>query len=170
MQMARGAVGVIEVVGDHADLLAFGDPASAQQSVGIHRGRRHVHVAKADVFGRGIDLQHRRLLLRRTDHDAIANREHRLLLGIAMVLGAGRGAGAGAYVLALMAEAAGALTDLKAAGLAKIVAPGIAGRLELAALAERLRAHEGRGFLDRESDLRIGGEIDTPAEAVTAAI
>ena len=96
MQMTRGAVGMIEVVRDHADLFAFLDMAAVEQAVGIHGGRIHVHIAKADVLVAGVDLQRRRLLLRRTDHDAIAHRDDRPMSGVAMFLavaGAGHGAG-----------------------------------------------------------------------------
>ena len=59
--------------------------------------------------------------------DAVADGDDRLLLGIA-ALGAFAvcsGHGAGPDILALMAETAGALSDLETARLAKIVLPGI---------------------------------------------
>ena len=85
MQMAAGARGAVEVVRDNADLFALGDTASVEKTVGIHRGRVHVHIAKADVFGAGVDLQRRCLLFRRADHDAVAGRDDRLLLGVAIL-------------------------------------------------------------------------------------
>ena len=79
-------------------------------------------------------------------------------------------AGRGADVLALMAEAGGALPDLEAAGLAEIVPPRIcAAALAGFALAERLRTDDGRGFLQRKADLRIGGEVGVAAALARAA-
>src|SRR6202035_6110416 len=103
-------------------------------------------------FVAGVDLQRRRLLSPRTDQDAVADRDDRLLLGIAgdgsFVVGE---TSARAEVLALMAEAAGALADAKAPRLAEIVPPGkraarLVGFVGRAALAEGLRMHEGRRF------------------------
>ena len=174
MQVARGAVGMVEIVRDHADLLALGDAAAVEHAVGIHAGRVHVHVAEADVLVAGVDLQRRRLLLRRTDHDAVADGDDRLLLGIAALgaLAACVGHGAGADVLALMAETAGALADLETARFAEIVLPGIAaaGCVGPVALAEGLRADEGRGLLQRKADLRIGGEVGAAASLARAAV
>src|SRR5687768_172547 len=81
-----------------------------------------------------------------------------------------RQAGRGTDVLALVPEAGGALPDLEAAGLAKIVSP----RIDAAALlglfpAEGLRADGGRGFLERKTDLRIGGEVGASAAPAHAA-
>src|SRR4051812_40551305 len=127
MQVAGGAVGMIEIVRDHADLLAFGDTAAVENPVGIHAGWIHVHVAKADVFVAGVDLQRRGLLLRRTDHDAVADGDNGLLPGTAGPdAGSVRGAGPGGDTLPLRAKTAAALPDFKAAGFAKIIPPGIA--------------------------------------------
>ena len=80
------------------------------------------------MFGAAVDLQRRRLLFRRADHDAVADGDDRLLPGIAAIVAfAGRRAFPGADILALMAKAAGALSDAETAGLAKIILPGIAG-------------------------------------------
>ena len=74
-------------------------------------------------------------------------------------------AGARTNVLALVSEAAGALADVEAAGLAEIVPPQIAaGRLlRFGAPCVGLRADKGRRFLDRKADLRIGGPVDMAA-------
>src|SRR2546423_6535943 len=81
-----------------------------------------------------------------------------------------RRAGRGTDVLALMPEAGGALPDLEAAGLAKIVAPWIDATAFLSLFpAERLRADGGRGFLERKADLRIGGEVGSSAVPAHAA-
>src|SRR5665213_4428860 len=164
MQMAGGAVRVVEIVRDHADLLAFLDVTAVQHAIGIQRGRIHVHVAEANVLGRGVDLQRRRLLLRRADHDAVADRDYTLFLAIASTvrLAAG-GTGAGADTLALVTEAARALPDIEAARLAEIILPGIAGvaagelveRLVARfTIAEFLRLYEGGRLLQRKADLR----------------
>ena len=134
-----------------------------------------MHVAEADVLALCIDLQRRCLLLRRTDDDAVTDRDDRLQLGIA---GVGdlllRGAGAGTDVLALMAITAGALPDAEAARLAEIVPPRIlaGGLVRLvagAAPAEGLRVDEGRG-LQRKADLRIGGQVRAPPLSACTAI
>ena len=88
-------------------------------------------------------------------------------------LSAVRRAGRRADVLALMAEAGGALADLETAGLAEIVLPGIdvlRRRLGLCRLREGLRADEGRGLLQRKTDLRIGGEVGAAAAPAKAAV
>src|SRR4029453_2116653 len=64
----------------------------------------------------------------------------------------------------------GALPDLEAAGFAKIVPPRIDAAARLGILpAEGLRANGGRGFLERKTDLRIGGEIGASAAPAHAA-
>src|SRR3981189_3386353 len=78
MKMARGAVGMIEIIRDHTEFFAFLNMASTQNAVGIHVPWIHMHIAKADMFGAGLDLQRRRLLLRRADHNAIADSNNRL--------------------------------------------------------------------------------------------
>ena len=78
-------------------------------------------------------------------------------------------AGRGANVLALMAEAGGALPDLETAGFAKIVAPRIYAAALAGFCAERLRTDDGRGFLQRKADLRIGGEVGVAAAPACAA-
>src|SRR5439155_889798 len=81
-----------------------------------------------------------------------------------------RRAGRGTDVLALMPEAGGALPDLEAAGFAKIVPPRIDAAASLGFLAaEGLRADGGRRFLERKTDLRIGGEIGASAAPTHAA-
>src|SRR5437899_2809978 len=109
-----------------------------------------MHVAEANVFVAVVDLQRRRLLLRRTDHDAVADGDNSLLFGVAafgaFALGQTRSR---VDVLSLMAKAAGALPDPKAAGFAEIILPRIVAadtgpfvwRWPLA-LPERLRAGE----------------------------
>src|ERR1700678_239958 len=171
MQMPRGPVGMVEVIRDDADLLAFLDVASAQNAVGIHARRTHMHVAKADMFRTAVDLQDRGLLRQRPDHDTVAHRQHRLLLGVAMILFVVAGAGARTNVLPLVAETGGALPHFKAAGLAEIIPPGIASArlLGFVALAEGLRADESRGLLDRKPDLRIGGQVNAAALLAVAA-
>src|SRR4029077_20095446 len=166
VQMARGAVGMVEVVRDHADLFAFVDVAAIEDAVGIHGGRVHVHVAKTDVLVAGVDLQRRRLLFQGTDQDAIANGDNGLLPGIATAgaFAVLRRTRAGPDILSLMTETGGALTDFETPRLAKIVHPGIAARsLVGGAVAERLRADEGRRFFQRKPDLRIGGQVGVPA-------
>src|ERR1035437_7035980 len=128
MQMAAGAVGVVEVIRNHADFLAFLDAAAVENAVGVHGGRIHVHVAKADMFVAAVDLQRRRLLFQRADHDAVADGDHRLLLGVTaigtVVL---RRTRRRANILALMAEAAGALSHAETSSFAEIILPWIAG-------------------------------------------
>ena len=69
-----------------------------------------------------------------------------------------------------MPEAGGALPDLEAAGFAKIVPPRIDAAASLGFLAaEGLRADGGRRFLERKTDLRIGGEIGASAAPTHAA-
>src|SRR6266852_4968583 len=128
MQMAAGPVGMVQIIRNHADFLAFADTASVQHAVGIHGGRIHVHIAKADVFAAGVDLQRCPLLLQRTDHYAVPDSDHRPLFGIAAV---------GTFVnsrtrrrtniLALMAKSARALSDAKTSSLAEGILPWIAG-------------------------------------------
>ena len=111
--------------------------------------------------------------LRRTDHDAVADRDDRLLLWIAGIsaLAALHRARAGADVLALMAETGGALADLETARLAEIVLPGISAvALVGPALAQGLRADEGRSLFQRKADLRIGGEVGVAAPFARAAV
>src|ERR1700722_9302921 len=125
MQMAGGAVGVVEIVRYQADFLALPDMTPVENAVGIHARRVHVHIAKADMFVAGIDLQRRRLLFQRADQHAVADRDDALLIGLAF--GVVKRTRRGPDILTLMAEAAGALSDAKTAGFAKIVLPGIAG-------------------------------------------
>src|SRR5882724_1070485 len=130
MQMTAGAVGMVEVVRDHADLFSLKDAAAVENAVGIQRGRVHVHVAKADVLVAGVDLQRGRLLLGGTDHYAVADGDDRLLLGIAAAgaFAVLRRTAAWPDILSLMTETGGALADFKTARLAKIVLPGIEAR------------------------------------------
>src|SRR5258708_2235382 len=122
------------------------------------------------MFSLAVDLQDRGLLRQRPDHDAVAHRQHRLLLGVAMILFVVARAGARTNVLALVTETGGALSHFKAAGFAEIIPPGIASvrLLGFVALAEGLRADEGGGLLDRKPDLRIGGQVNAPT-LLTAA-
>ncbi len=164
---------MVEIVRDHADLFALGDATPVEHAVGIHAGRVHVHVAEADVLVAGVDLQRRRLLLRRADHDAVADGDDALLLGIA-VFGPSplRRTGAGADILALVAKAAGALSDFETAGFAEIVPPRIAARRtrRIWRAWRRLRVDEGRRLFQRKADLRIGGEVGMAALFVRAAV
>src|SRR6195256_2165987 len=127
MKMARGAVGMIQIIGNDTEFFAFADVASVQNAVGIHGSRIHMHVAKADMFVARVDLQRRCLLLRRADQYAIADGNNRLVVGIAAVGALVTRRTCRAHVLPLMAETAGALSHAKTAGFAKIILPGIAG-------------------------------------------
>src|SRR5689334_6948275 len=125
MHMAAGAVGTVEIVGNHADRFALVDAAAIEQAVGIHRRRVHVHVAETDVLGARVDLQRRRLLLGRADDDGVAHGDDRLPLVVTNLRALFGLAGTWPDVLALMAETAGALADIETAGFTEIVAPGI---------------------------------------------
>src|SRR6516165_997044 len=122
-----------------------------------------MHVAETDVLVAGVDLQRRRLLFRRTDDDAVAHREDRLLPGIAGVDAfADERAGAGANIFALVAIAAGALANAEATSLAEIVPPRIHAAWRIGFVAGRpmlLRMQES-GRIKRKEDLRIGVGID----------
>src|SRR6266436_4630303 len=174
MQMAGGAVGMVEIVRHHAELLAFRYTPPTEEAVGVHDRGVHVHVAEADMLVVGVDLQRRRLLLRGADDGAVADGGNRLLLGIA---GAGglprRQASAGTDVLALVPEAAGALPDAEAARLAEIIPPGIKAGWMIRSVArtapEGLRMNEGRR-LQREADLRIGDQVGAAAPPARAAV
>src|SRR4051794_34697456 len=85
-----------------------------------------MHIAKADVFGAGVDLKRGRLLLRRSDNYPVADGDHRLQLGVAAFGACGLGTRPGADILSLMAQTVGALTDAETAGFAKIILPWIA--------------------------------------------
>jgi hypothetical protein len=85
MQMAAGAVGAVEVVGDDANFLALLDVAAVQDLVGIHGRRVHVHVTEANVFGLGVDLQRHPLLLWRADQDAVADRDDALPFRVTVI-------------------------------------------------------------------------------------
>ena len=129
MQVAGGAVGMVQIVRHHADFFALLDAASVQDAVGVHARRIHVHVAEADMFVAGVDLQGRRLLFQ-----ASGSRTPSRTATTACRLGSQRSApslcgrtGRRADVLALMAKPAGTLSDAETAGFAKIVLPGIAG-------------------------------------------
>src|ERR1700751_4073292 len=130
MKMTRGAVRMVEIVRDHADLVCFRDLAAVEQAAGIHGRRVHMHVTETDMLAARVDLQRRRLLLRRTDPHAIADGDDRLLFGIAAIAAIFRRTRTWPDVLALMAETARALADAETARLAEIVAPwiGAAGR------------------------------------------
>ena len=107
---------MVEIVRDHADLLAFGDDAAVEHAVGVQRLRIHVHVTEADVLGAAVDLKRRSLVLGGTDHHGVAHGDDAALLGIAgFAAVTGRGAVSGADVLALVAIAAAALPDFEAA-------------------------------------------------------
>src|SRR3981081_2819673 len=128
MQMAAGPVGMGEGIRNHAAFLAFLDATAVENAVGIHGGRLHVHIAKADMFVAGIDLQRRGLLLQRADHDAIADGNDRLLVGFAAIAAVvARRTWRRADILSLMAKSAGALSHLKTAGFAKVILPWMAG-------------------------------------------
>src|SRR3977135_1229030 len=127
MKMARGAVGTIQIIGNDTEFFAFADVASVQNAVGIHAPRIHMHVAKADMFVARVDLQRRRLLLRRADQYAIADSNNRPVVGIAAIGAFVTWRTCRADILPLMAEPAGALSHAKTAGLAKIILPWIAG-------------------------------------------
>src|SRR5260370_40440152 len=104
------------------------------------------------------------------EHDDVENRGRQLLLRIA-VLGSAFALGRTrrrADILALMAKAAGALSDIKTAGFAEIVSPGIAGGaadylvqrfVTRSAIPEFLRVNQGRKFLQRKPDLRISRAV-----------
>ena len=129
-----------------------------------------MHVAKADVLGAGIDLQRCGLLLQRTDDDTVADGHDGLLPRMASAFAvAVRRAGRRTDVLALMPEAGGALAHLEAAGFAKIVPPRIDTAAFALALAKLLRADQGRGVIERKTDLRIGGEVGASAAPTHAA-
>ncbi len=132
-----------------------------------------MHIAKANVFGWGIDLQRDRLLLWRADHDGVANGDHCLLLGVAAIgafnIGRTR---RGTDVLALMTKTARALSDIKTARFAESIPPGIAGispcqfvrRLfGRSATPEFLRMDECHRFLQWKSNLGIGGKVGAAA-------
>src|SRR6266567_8486307 len=127
MKMARGAVGMIQIIRNDTDFFAFADMASVQNAVGIHAPRIHMHVAKADMFVARVDLQRCCLLLRRADQYAIADGNDRLVVGIAAVGALVTRRTCRAHVLPLMAETARALSHAKTAGLAKIILPWIGG-------------------------------------------
>jgi hypothetical protein len=75
---------------------------------------------------RVLTCQRRGLLLRRADHDPIANRNNRLSLGLVSLAALGvRRACGGANILALVSKTARALSDLKTARLAEIIPPRI---------------------------------------------
>src|ERR1700687_871188 len=137
MQMAAVAVGVVQIVRYHADFLALVNAASVQKAIGIHGNRAHMHVAETDMFGARVDLQRRRLLFQRADHDAVADSNDRPLPGITAVgtIVTGR-ARRRANILALMAKSAWALSDAKTSGFAKTILPRIAG-LAASQLIER---------------------------------
>src|SRR6058998_1451299 len=118
-----------------------------------------------------VDLQRCGLLLQRTDDDTVADGDDGLLPRMAAAFAvAVRRAGRGADVLALMPEAGGALPDLEAAGFAKIVPPRIDAAASFGIFpAEGLRADGGRGFLERKTDLRIGGEVGASTAPAHAA-
>src|SRR5882724_2767531 len=126
MQMAAGAVRMVQIVGDHADSLAFRDVAAVQDPVGVHRGRIHVHVAEADVFGARVDLQRGGLLPCWAYHHAVADGGDGLPVRLAAVGAfAVRRTCRGPNILALMAKSAGALSDAETARFAKIILPRV---------------------------------------------
>src|SRR5258708_22017866 len=181
MKMAAGAVGMVQIIRNHTEFFAFVDVASVQNAVGIHAPRIHVHKAKADMFVARVDLQRCRLLLRRADQYAIADRDNRLPIGIAALRTFVTWQTGRADILALMAETAGALSHTETAGFAKIIPPRIpsvsASQLVghprpvvRSAVSERLRAGERRGFFQRKSNSRISGEIGVAALFARAAV
>src|SRR5436305_5341575 len=84
-----------------------------------------MHVAKADVFGAGVDLQRGGLLLRRSDNYPVTDGDHRLELGVAAFGAVRLGTRRGADILSLMAKTVGALPDAETAGFAKIILPWV---------------------------------------------
>src|ERR1700728_4833345 len=129
VQVTRGAIGAVEIIGNNADFFAFLDMAAVQNAVGVHRRRVHVHVAEAYVFVAGVDLKRCRLLLRLADQDGAAGRNHRSLFGVAMLRSVVvRRTGSGPHVLTLMAESTRALGDAETARFTDTLPPGIAGR------------------------------------------
>ena len=121
-----------------------------------------MHVAKADVFGAGVDLQGGGLLLRRPDNYPVTDGDHRLPLGVAPFGAVGLETRRGADILSLMAETVGALTDAETAGFAKIILPRIASvsagqvierLVGRPAISKRLRVGESRRFFQRKPNL-----------------
>src|SRR5260370_16945863 len=127
MKMGGGAVGTIQIIRNDADFFAFADVASVQNAVGIHAPWIHMHIAKADMFVARVDLQRRRLLLRRADQYAIADGNNRLVVGIAAVGALVTPRTCRAHILPLMSETARTPSHAQTAGLAKIILPWIAG-------------------------------------------
>src|SRR6476646_5394029 len=117
-----------------------------------------MHVAKTYVLVPGVDLQRRRLLLRRADHRAVADGQDRPLARLAAIGAfAARRTRCGPDILPLMAKTAGTLPHAKTAGFAKRILPGITGIaakqlvaherfVVRSAVPERLRMGEGRGL------------------------
>src|ERR1700722_17465798 len=175
MKMARGAIGVVEIVRYHADFFSLFDTASVQDTVGVHARGVHVHVAKAHVFVGGVDLQGCRLLFQRADQHAVAHGDDGLLVGIAAIGAfAMRRTWRRTDILSLMPKTAGALSDTKTAGFAKIILPWIAGvsanrliggqRLVARPAARKgLGVGESRSLLQWKSDLRVSGEVGVAA-------
>src|SRR4051795_8226571 len=82
MQVHRGAGGMVEIIRDHADLLALRYDAAVEQAVGVQRLRVHMHVAETDVLGPAVDLQRHGLVLGSAYDPRIAHGDDGALLGI----------------------------------------------------------------------------------------
>src|SRR3954451_1309259 len=172
MQVHRGAGGMVEIIRDHADLLALRYDAAIEQAIGVQRLRVHMHVAETDVLGPAVDLQRHGLVLGSAYDPRIAHGDDGALLGITgLAAFTRRWALSRADVLALMAITAAALPDLETAGFAEIVAPGIGGRaLHLVALGIGLRVYERGRLLERKADLCVGHHVGMAALLAVAGV